>query len=99
MSRKRLDLPKPRGAAVMVGPDGKLPPADMSLVPPTTGDSIRAAFRADHVTLADMEEHLRRIEAMAPGAVITLTDAIRSLIQRGARAFREDERNQNTEDK
>jgi hypothetical protein len=59
------------------------------MVPHTTGESVRANFRADHVTIADIEEHLRRLEDRAPGFVITTTDAIRSLIQEGARSYRE----------
>ena len=62
----------------------------MSLIPPLTGDSIRLNFRADHVTLADIEEHMRRLEAMAPGIAITLSDTLRSLVQRGAKAYRDE---------
>jgi hypothetical protein len=96
MSRKKLQLPKSRPIARVRG--GKRLEVDLSMVPPTTGESIRVAFRADTVTLADIEEHLRRLEARAPGIAITLTDAVRSLIQRGAGAFREDARNR-VEDK
>jgi hypothetical protein len=46
-------------------------------------------FRADAVTLADMEEHLERLEARAPYVAITLSDALRSLIQEGARSYRQ----------
>jgi hypothetical protein len=62
----------------------------MSLIPPLTGDSIRLNFRADHVTLDDIEEHMRRLEAMAPGIAITLSDTLRSLVQRGAKAYRDE---------
>jgi hypothetical protein len=61
----------------------------MSAVPPLTGDSIRLNFRADDVTHADIEEHMRRLEAMAPYVAITLSDTIRSLIQAGAKSFRQ----------
>jgi hypothetical protein len=92
MSRKKLQLPKSRPIARVRG--GKRLEVDLSMVPPTTGESIRVAFRADTVTLADIEEHLRRLEARAPGIVITLTDAVRSLVQRGAEAYRQqDDRN------
>jgi hypothetical protein len=91
--KPKLALPKPANRAIVYRP-GERPKIDMSLVPPTTGESIRASFRADPVTIADMEEHLRRLEKRAPGAVITLTDAIRGLIQEGARSYREEFRDQ-----
>jgi hypothetical protein len=68
------------------------------MVPPTTGESLRMSFRADTVTLADIEEHLRRLEARAPTIAITITDSIRSLVQRGNKAYREDERGQSIEE-
>jgi len=61
----------------------------MSLIPPLTGDSIRLNFRADDVTHADIEEHMRRLERRAPFVTITLSDTIRSLVQEGARSFRQ----------
>ncbi len=98
MGKKKLELPKPKSRAVVVKPGERLK-VDMSMVPHTTGESLQLSFRADPVTLQDIEEHLRRIEARAPGVAITLTDAVRSLVQRGAEAYREDERNESPEDK
>jgi len=46
-------------------------------------------FRADAVTYHDMEEHLERLESRAPYVQITLSDALRSLIQEGARSYRQ----------
>jgi hypothetical protein len=66
----------------------------MSLIPPLTGGSIRLNFRADHVTLDDIEKHMRRLEAMAPGCAITLSDTLRSLVQEGAKSFRKKLRDQ-----
>jgi len=102
-AKQRLELPKPRNRAIVYKP-GERPVIDLSLVPPTTGNSALVTFRADTVTLADMEEHLRRLEKRAPGAAITLADAIRSLLQEGARSYREQFRDQDiaptdTEDK
>jgi hypothetical protein len=99
MSKKpKLKLPKPHPVGVMFKVGEPRPEADMSLVPHTTGESLRVSFRADPVTLADIEQHLRRLEARAPGFVITLTDAVRSLIQEGARSystkFRDEPRNE-----
>ncbi|MDH3656084.1 MAG: hypothetical protein OEN21_17605 [Myxococcales bacterium] len=66
-----------------------MPRPDMSLIPPLTGDSIRLNFRADHVTHADIEAHMRLLEARAPYVAITLSDVLRSLIQEGAKSFRD----------
>jgi hypothetical protein len=82
----KRDPTKPRPAKVI---KGKRPRPDLSLIPALTGESKMINFRADAVTLADMEEHLERLEARAPYVAITLSDALRSLIQEGARSFRE----------
>lgn len=82
----KKDPTKPRPAKVI---KGKRPRPDLSLIPPLTGESKLINFRADAVTLADMEEHLERLEARAPYVAITLSDALRSLIQEGARSFRQ----------
>jgi hypothetical protein len=85
----KLEVPKPRRQAVSYK-IGERPENDTSLIPHSTGDSVRLSFRADPVTLEDVRQHLRRLERMAPVMSVTTTDALRSLIQRGAIAYREE---------
>jgi hypothetical protein len=59
------------------------------MVPHSTGENVAMNFRCDHVTAADVEGHMRRLERKASGFPITLTDTLRSLIQEGARSYRE----------
>lgn len=82
----KKDPRKPRPARVI---KGKRPRPDMSLIPALTGSSELLYFRADDVTLADIEEHRELLDTRAPYVTITLSDALRSLIQEGARSFRE----------
>ena len=82
----KKDPTKPRPAKVI---KGKRPRPDLSLIPALTGESKLINFRADAVTVADTEEHLERLEARAPYVAITLSDALRSLVQEGARSFRQ----------
>jgi hypothetical protein len=91
MKRRKLEPPKPRVATVVIR-DGKRPPVDLSLIPPVAGETIRLGFRADTVTCSDIQAHLDRITSRAPGVAIAMSDAVRSLIQRGAAAFEEDDR-------
>ena len=86
--KKKLEMPKPNTKRAVARKVGERPHVDLSMVPHTAGESVRANFRADLVTIADIEEHLRRLEDRAPGFVITTSDAIRSLIQEGARSYR-----------
>jgi hypothetical protein len=89
-------LPKPRPEAIFWQPGQQPPKPDFSMVPHSTGENVQANFRCDHVTAADLEEHMRRLERKAAGFSITLTDVIRSLIQEGARSYREQFRDEET---
>jgi hypothetical protein len=89
-------LPKPGQKAIFWQPGVQPPKPDFSMVPHSTGENVPTNFRCDHVTAADLEEHMRRLERKAAGFSITLTDVIRSLIQEGARSYREQFRDEET---
>ena len=87
--KKPLELPKPSGKVVIYKVGEKRPPIDMTWIPQIEGETVALNLRCDRATVEAFEEHLRRLEDKAPGMVITLSDAVRSLIFRGAIAFRE----------
>jgi hypothetical protein len=87
------EMPRARGRAVVLKPGEKVLPPDLSLVPVLTGPNRRLAFRADHTTINCINEHLDRVGGTT-AHVISPSDAIRALIQRGAAAYLADERNQ-----
>ena len=62
------------------------------MIPAISGETIRLAFRADSKCVGEVNAHLDRLAEMSPGLVITVSDGLRSLIHRGAEAFREDDR-------
>jgi hypothetical protein len=73
----------------------KIPPPDPALIPDLTSETIRIGFRADSATVDAINTHLDRLDRLASGWTVSVSDAVRSLIQRGAVAYLEDdERNQ-----
>ena len=90
-------MPRARGRAVVLKPGEKVLAPDLRLIPVLTGPSRRLAFRADHVTTDCINAHLERV-SKTTATVVSPSEAIRALIQRGAAAYLEDERNQTDED-
>lgn len=83
--------PRARGQAILIPPGEKRPEADLSAIPDIEGETIRIAFRADRTTVDLVNEHLDRLAKLAPGMVVTVSDAVRSLIHKGAEAYRDDD--------
>jgi hypothetical protein len=91
-----LKPPVAKVRAVIVSPGQKLSFPDE---PPVTEKTLKLSFRATEQNVLDIQEHLDRLVGLAPGIVFTITDALRSLVQRGAEGFREDDRRKHKEDK
>jgi hypothetical protein len=90
-----LTLPTPRVVAVVGKPGQPLPVMTATSVPGTT---MKMSFRATEENIRDIGENIDRLATSSPGTLVTPTDATRSLIRRGAEAFRQDERDQQDED-
>jgi hypothetical protein len=85
-------LPQPTSSAVVNTDGGKLSEQwDTSLLHQTLGETIRIGFRADHQTCDRLQRHIDRLEDKAPGLVITLSDALRSMIMVADLALNEDD--------
>jgi hypothetical protein len=81
------------GRAVILKPGETVLPPSPYLIPELTGPNRRLAFRSDNTTTDCINEHLDRV-GETTACVVSPSEAIRGLIQRGARAYREDERDQ-----
>lgn len=92
------EQPQGRGRVVVRRPGEPKTERDTDMIPAITGETTRVAFRADTACVRDINEHLDRLAHAAPGLMISVSDGLRSLIRRGAQAFREDDRNQQDED-
>lgn len=81
---EKPELPKGRGRAVILPPGEKLRMFTEEELPQCSGPTRRIAFRADATDVDCLNRELDRLHEIAPSHIITVADALRSLIRRGA---------------
>ena len=69
-------------------------PPGPDLVPELTGPTVKLNAKIDAATVDLINEHAERLYRLCPDFPTTASDAIRSLLHRGAREFRADDRTQ-----
>ena len=88
--------PKIKPAAVVK--PGPRPPADTSEIPDLEGPTVLLNFRIDQRTADLIQEHFDRLTRMT-GTAVTRSDTLRSLIHKGAQAYRAEQQPQEDSDK
>jgi len=83
----KLKLSPRRAAAIRRPGDplGEPPPTD--LIPELRGESVKLNFKADAAIVDAINDHVDRLRKLSPYFGISNSDAIRSLIMEGSRAY------------
>ena len=60
---------------------------DLIEIPEMSGSTMRVNVRIDDITAELLQTHYERLQELAPGTAITLSDVIRSLLHRGSESY------------